>query len=72
MQYSHCQQISAGKDRAKICIIKKEKGERVGKRVAYHLVLCHWTDPCTVGVKQERALLRHACPIFEELKRSRD
>ena len=42
MQYSHCQQISEGKDRAKIRIIKKQRGERVGKRVAYHLVLCHW------------------------------
>ena len=40
MQYSHCQQISAGKDRAKIRTIKKERGKRVGKRVAYHLVLC--------------------------------
>ena len=42
VQYSHCQQISVGKDRAKIRTIKKQKGKRVGKRVAYHLVLCHW------------------------------
>ena len=38
VQYSHCQQISAGKDRAKIRTIKKQRG----KRVAYHLVLCYW------------------------------
>ena len=44
VQYSHCQQISAGKDRAKIRIIKKQRGERVGKRVAYHLILCHWLN----------------------------
>ena len=42
--YSHCQQISAGKDRAKIRTIKKQRGKRMGKRVAYHLVLCHWFD----------------------------
>ena len=42
VQYSHCQQISAGKDRAKIRTIKKQRGKRVGKRVAYHLVLCYW------------------------------
>ena len=41
-QDSHCQQISAGKDRAKIRSIKKQRGKRVGKRVAHHLVLCHW------------------------------
>ena len=34
-------EISAGKDRAKIRTIKKQRGKRVGKRVAYHLVLCH-------------------------------
>ena len=50
VQYSHCQQISAGKDRAKIRIIKKQRGEKVGKRVAYHLVLCHWFNVCIVGL----------------------
>ena len=53
MQYSHCQQISAGKDRAKIRIIKKQRGERVGKRVAYHLVLCHWFNKITVVMLQK-------------------
>ena len=48
VQYSHCQQICAGKDKAKIRTIKKEKGKRVGKRISYHLVLCYWLD------KQER------------------
>ena len=41
VQYSQCQQISAGKGRAKIRTIKKQRGKRVEKRVAYHLVLCH-------------------------------
>ena len=27
------------------------------------------TDLCTVGIKQVRALLHHACPIFEESKK---
>ena len=47
VQYSHCQQISVGKDRAKIRIIKKQRGESGGKRVTYHLVLCHWSNSCS-------------------------
>ena len=35
VQYIHCQQISASKDRTKIRIIKKDREERVGKRVAF-------------------------------------
>ena len=30
------------------------------------------TDLCTIGTKQVRALLHHACPIFEEIKRKQD
>ena len=56
MQYSHCQQISAGKDRAKIRIIKKQRGERVGKRVAYHLVLCHWLGLISRGGVEDTRL----------------
>ena len=28
-----------------------------------------WTDLCTFEIEEVQAMLRHACPIFEELKR---
>ena len=55
VQYSHCQQISAGKDRAKIRTIKKQRGKRVGKRVACHLVLCHWFNVGRLSNRVEEA-----------------